>query len=449
MSCRKDKGLSTDFELEISTDSLLFDTVFTTVGSITKRVKVFNTSNQDIEVAEIFLGGRKATGNSNYRLNINGKPSNAETNVFIPAKDSIYIFAEVTIDPNGNDLPFIVTDSIVFDLGNGKEQKVQLAAYGQNAIFFNADSIPCNFTFTAAKPYVIYNSAVVLQGCTLRIEAGAKLYFNSNSTLFIAGTLIIEGTKDEPVTFRGDRLDPFYKDLPGTWGGIHLLRGSTNNRINHADIQNGTIGIRIDSLPELGNFNLLVRNTEIRNMVFFGILGFSAKVDGENLIISECGRQIVAGDLGGTYNFRHCTFSNENFSFNRTTASFLFTNADYTSPNGTLFINNLDASFRNCILTGVRDEELELNSDGQGTLNLFVSHSLVKTKLTGLDINNNIINQNPKFKDSRNNDYAIDTLSVVYQAGENLIPTFPTLATDFEGKVRSNLPTLGALERIE
>lgn len=62
-ACRQDRFVANaDIELRFETDSVLFDTVFTTVGTITKRFKVYNPTNQNISIDEIFLGagGRRA-----------------------------------------------------------------------------------------------------------------------------------------------------------------------------------------------------------------------------------------------------------------------------------------------------------------------------------------------------------------------------------------------------
>ena len=80
---------------------------------------------------------------SPYRMNVDGDAGINFTDVEIPAKDSIYVFVEVTVNPNATALPFIIEDSIQF-VTNGNLQQVQLNAYGQNAHFFNADSIENN-----------------------------------------------------------------------------------------------------------------------------------------------------------------------------------------------------------------------------------------------------------------------------------------------------------------
>src|ERR1044071_9003188 len=97
-SCRKEDVLTdASATLRFSEDTIIFDTVFVTVGSVTEVFKVYNDYNQDIHISSLQL----ATGNSSrYRLNVDGIPGKMFTDVQIRAKDSLYIFGEVTIDPN-------------------------------------------------------------------------------------------------------------------------------------------------------------------------------------------------------------------------------------------------------------------------------------------------------------------------------------------------------------
>ena len=133
-SCKKDKILtSSSVRLTFSQDSILFDTVFTKIGSTTKLFTVHNPNNGVVNISSI----RLARGtNSFYKLNVDGVPGKSFSNIQIAAKDSLYIFVEVTIDPNASpsNSPFIYRDSILFDL-NGNEQHMDLIAFGQNAYY--------------------------------------------------------------------------------------------------------------------------------------------------------------------------------------------------------------------------------------------------------------------------------------------------------------------------
>ena len=152
-SCRKDTILTDgSAQLAFTQDTILFDAVFTTIGSVTKHFKIRNEYNQAINITAVDL----ASGtNSNFRINIDGVPGVAFNNIEIPANDSLFVFVEATIDPTGVNTPLIVEDSIVF-LTNGNEQKVWLHAWGQDAYFHNREEIAVSTIWQADKPHVIY-----------------------------------------------------------------------------------------------------------------------------------------------------------------------------------------------------------------------------------------------------------------------------------------------------
>ena len=69
--------------------------------------------------------------------------------------------------------------------------------------------------------------------------------------MYIAGTLLINGTFDDPVILQGDRLEYVYNDVPGQWDGIWLMNGSKHNDIEYTEIKNAVIGIQVDTLADL------------------------------------------------------------------------------------------------------------------------------------------------------------------------------------------------------
>ena len=223
-SCKKDETFDNNpaTKLTFSADTLIFDTIFATIGSITGQLHVYNRGNNKIKISNIKLAGGEG---SRYSINVDGLAGNEFTDVEIPGKDSIYIFVRVTINQQEPDLPFIVTDSIVFET-NGNQQDVDLVAWGQNARFihWNVDrpNIPkyrivaaegVDTTWTNDLPIVIYGYAVVDSTASLTINAGTKIYFHNASGLWIykGGSLKVLGSKDSTVVFQGDRLDDFYK----------------------------------------------------------------------------------------------------------------------------------------------------------------------------------------------------------------------------------------------
>ena len=69
-SCKKDV-LNTDGALTFSVDTVLFDTVFTTIGSATRQFKIYNPSNNEVNISSIMLAGGQQ---SKYRINVDGIP---------------------------------------------------------------------------------------------------------------------------------------------------------------------------------------------------------------------------------------------------------------------------------------------------------------------------------------------------------------------------------------
>ena len=74
ISCEKDElNTSPTASLHFSSDTILFDTVFTTIGSATQYFTVKNPYNESIRISSIRLAGGS---NSSYRLNIDGFSGN-------------------------------------------------------------------------------------------------------------------------------------------------------------------------------------------------------------------------------------------------------------------------------------------------------------------------------------------------------------------------------------
>jgi hypothetical protein len=313
-SCRKDHQIDDNpsLKLEFSTDSIIFDTVFTTVGSITRYLKVYNRHDNALNISTIrLLGGTS----SNYRINIDGTPGVQENDVTIAENDSLFLFVRVTIDPGNQNLPFVVSDEVLF-ITNGNEQSVVLAAWGQDAHYIIADKTIGNLrykivaaedsavTWPADKPYLVYGYAVVDSTGSLNIEAGAQIHFHNQSGLWVykGGSLKVMGSKEKPVVFQQDRLEPYFRDLPGQWDRIWLNEGSIDNEINYAVIRNGFIGLQAETLQEPMGNQLLLTNTIIENMSGIGILGRYYAITGINNVVTNCGQLGVL--LQGGMHFR-------------------------------------------------------------------------------------------------------------------------------------------------
>ncbi len=444
-ACRKD--LFTDdpgAKLVFSTDTVHFDTIFTSVGSATKNFKVFNNNSQAVTISNIRLAGGTA---SSYRINIDGRATTLFNDYELAAKDSMYIFVEVTINPNNQALPFVVTDSIMFET-NGNKQKVVLTSFGQNAHFFENRFLGCDTTWVNdGLPYVIYRSIGVSPNCKLTIEKGVKIYSHKGSGIFVYGTLEVKGTKDEPVIFRGDRLEKMYEHEPGQWYGIRFVPKSHSNIIQHAIISNAEVGIEVDSIPVQGTYNLQIEKTIVRNMTVAGIVGFSSGIDGKNLLVHSCEQYTFLGELGGNYRFTHCTFENSNTKTSRRLPSFVLSNADYFDEvNNIRIAYELNAEFRNSIIWGNLEEEMKFVRTGSNSFDTTFLYNIVKSKAIKFN-ETNLVNTNPRVESPFRHQYHLNRQSPAINKGF-IFPQIP-VADDILDNPRDNNPDIGSYEYKE
>ncbi|MBS7788099.1 hypothetical protein KIH23_12395 [Flavobacterium sp. CYK-55] len=505
-SCRKDfDTVPSNGNLSFSKDTVYLDTVFTKIGSSTYTLKVYNNSNDDINIPTI----RFEKIDSRYRMMVDGMTGIDEdgngvgdgrkfNNVELLAKDSLYIFIETTADilelANNNPTEFLHTDNIVFDSGS-KEQKVNLVTLIKDAYFLypkrnaegikesllidtddNGDEIRINgfeldhsdlnngdeFHFNNTKPYVIYGYAGVPSGETLTIDPGARVYFHAESGILVqsGGSLQINGgistdpanPQQNEVTFEGDRLEPMFEDVPGQWGTIWLRQGSVNNRVNHLTLKNSMLGFLVENCP------LEINNSQIYNSANYGILSRAGAITSENLVINLAGQASLACSLGGDYQFKHGTFNNNWVGSNPLSVwlSNYEEQADGSKPTNGL----LRANFYNCIIYGNNNVQLFLNDidfdSSDVAFNYDFQNCLIKFRDAGTSLqdnnaynfireesNGNIKNQNPNFFDVNANKLNIDETSPAYQKGSLsfLVPL------DILGHPRtSNPPDMGAYQ---
>ena len=138
-ACKKNNQINPDASLKLSfsADTVLFDTVFTSLGSATHQLRIYNTNSDDLKISSIRLLGGEA---SPYRFNLDGENDIEFYDKVIPAGDSLFSFLRVTINPNDLNTPFVVEDELEF-ITNGNTQIVKLLAWGQNANYIVADKV--------------------------------------------------------------------------------------------------------------------------------------------------------------------------------------------------------------------------------------------------------------------------------------------------------------------
>lgn len=458
-SCRKDAKLLKDpGTLGLSEDTIYFDTVFTRLPgspypkSVNKRFMVRNPYKEKVNVNVRIMGGT----NSAYRMNVDGLTGREIRDVEILPEDSAWVFVEATLDANNQTNPILVMDSIEFET-NGNRQYVKLAAYGWDAYYLK-DSVFNGTTtlFLKDKPYVIVNSIFVNDNSTLNIGPGLHFYSTTNSVFVdtsgkrfgisainVLGTLKINGTKAEPVIFEGDRLDNAYDEVAGQWRGIHFYRGSTNNEVTHALIKNAAVGLWVDSLPESGQYNLIVRNTRIRNMTAYGVLGLTASILIENTLISNCGINTFIGYYGGNYNINNCTFYTG--ANGRRDPHVLFNNILRNENKVVIRTYDLHFQIRNSILWGPLEAEMgfDLTNDSQIKTAVF-DNNIYKYK-ANFGGNNNLRSTDlvyPQFVNPAKYDFHLKSNSPAIGKANPLTAT----TIDLEEKSRDGNPDIGAFE---
>ena len=473
-SCQKDFFQeSGPGNLSFSNDSILFDTVFSSIGSATKKFIVYNNNTNPVTIENITLANTDPL--NVYRINIDGFPIEQSQNIKLAANDSMFVFVEVTINPNSSQLPYLVTNKLEFET-NGNTQSIELVAYGQNANFytpmdnifisgndslnFRYFSIDENTIWNNDLPHVIYGYVLIEPNATLTIEEGSQIYFHKNSGIIVGnpilgsnndgGTLIVNGSLDNEVVFQGDRLEQWYADAPGQWDQIWMCQGSKNNQINYAIIRNGKVGIKVDTLGSSSGPTLEFNNTIIENMSDIGLFAQGSFVSGHNNLITNCGRYSLVLNIGGRYNFTHSTFANHYLFGSRNTPSILINNY-YEDITGTIQIRDLnEATFTNCIIDGSNVHELELQSNSLGNFNYLFDHCLLKihpdSSLSSLNEENSIKTNNDIniFNSTLDQDFMISEESPALNSGKST-----TVTLDLLGNTRDNTPDIGAYERVD
>jgi hypothetical protein len=457
-SCKRDEkvDVSPSVKLNFSNDTIIFDTVFATIGSITQQLKVYNPSDNKIVISSIQLAEAES---SRYSINVNGESGRQFSDVEIRGNDSLFVFAKVTINPNDQTNPFIVTDSIIFEI-NGNIQDVDMVAWGQNARYILWDTdrpgLPrykivagegVDTAWTNDLPIVIYGYAVVDSTGSLTIQDGTKVHFHNGSGLWVykGGSLKVLGTRENPVYFQGDRLENFYDDLPGQWDRIWINEGAVDNVIEYAVIRNGFIGLQLETLQEYMGNQLFLNNTIIENMSGAGILTRYYFVAAENCVIANCGQYALALTLGGTYDFRHTTIGNY-WRYGIRNSESVFLNNYFITQDNQVVAYPFFANFANSIIYGNQRNELAIEDSLADFIYTF-DHCLLKTELnvaTDTNFKSVIVNQDARFVDYFTNQLQPDSLSPAIGAGSVEIAN--TVPEDINGNSRLERPDLGAYQ---
>jgi hypothetical protein len=473
-SCGKESIFSGEnVDLSFSVDTLRFDTVFTTQGSATRFVKVFNQEDETIILDKIYM---QDGANSFFRLNVDGTPTEEAEQIEIKANDSIYVFVEVTIDPDLpiSASPFVIEDYLTIEYRD-QQESLLFEAWGQNANYItgrdaagdvNPRLLSCNLgqvIFDDPKPYIIHGQ-LIIDSCEIVIPEGTQIYvhggfiFNEGSVFndgiivcLKNGRIISQGTAENPVVFQGDRLEEDFQDTPGQWVGIRFFNESRGNVLNHTIIKNSIIGLRADSLAQVS-----ISNSRFLNTSSAGIIGVHAEISMDNCEFYNNATNGVQLGYGGKYAMNHCTIYNpSNQDPGLVATNFACQDVDCLLP---LLINPLELSLQNNIISGTNDDEILFIDATDGTEELFwqvsLSHSLLRVKdileeelykdlFTSCNTCIVASDTDSLFLDRDAFDLRLDTMSRAIDKG-----ILSPIITDILGQTRDNLPDLGAYEFI-
>ncbi|MCS7086986.1 MAG: hypothetical protein NZ534_13010, partial [Bacteroidia bacterium] len=308
-SCRRPRDFDANGELAFSPrDSVKFDTIFSGVPSPTARLYIYNRSSRGLRIKRLYVEGGES---SPFRLTLDALAGQSHSDYELARGDSLYAFFtfQKTVQRDED-----VSDRFVVELEN-VVYRIVLYARTLDARLYRNDTVECNTVMPNDKPVVVDGLLHVPKGCTLTIPAGTKLYFtarrdsrfNFTSGIDVHGTLLVEGAKGAEALMTNFRLKDTYQELAGQWYGLIFRPSSRGNRIKHALIKNGSIGVRVDSTAVDDHAKVLIEQTEIRNMAGYCIyaVGYSPDtgrapgVAAVNCVFARAGESVVATVLGG------------------------------------------------------------------------------------------------------------------------------------------------------
>ena len=465
--CQQDR-VSADPSLQIyfSHDTVLFDTVFTDMGTSTHRVMIYNPNKNAVSIKQVTMQEGKY-----FHINLDGENDlDKLRDVIVRGEDSLFLFIRAHIDPLNENSPVLIEDNIAF-LVNDQTQRITLQAYGQNIEKIQGDSglvVYQNLTLTNQKPYVLYDTIAVAG--KLSIEKGTTIYMHEGAAIYAYGSVLAQGTKEQPIIFRGDRTDKLFDSVPyrmasGQWNGIYLINDESfmppTYCMDYVNILSGSVGLYAYSASTTRRPQLELKNSQIHNHSIYGVVLQNVDANVSNCEISNCASYCVYL-AGGEHNFVHNTIA----------AYYGYPYSDLNIHNNVIpedvaavYINDLSknyaktiSSFSNCIITGGRKNNVvvatPLADEYKGQ---FVGNYLRADSLSEKFARNNVYaaeedttvfrNIYYMYKKYHYYDFQLDSLSPARGIADSI--TALSYPTDRIGNTRKPHPDAGCYEYIE
>ena len=352
---------SPGLRLTFSTDTVAFDTIISTIPSSTKTLYAYNRNSDGLRISTIQLEKGET---SYFRVNVNGRylVDGIWNDFEVLGDDSLIIRVEMTPPETHSTEPLYFTDRLHFLLENGQQQTVLLSGGSLDAYIQKGMNIESDMTLLTDKPYVIYDSLSVQKGATLTLLAGTTLMFHDKAALRVYGRLDVQGTIEQPVVLRGDRMDHMfdylrYDNTPSRWEGVIIDAGSFGNTFTHCDLHSACFGILYeDSLLAAVDENkpaFTLDGCVIHNIGGDGLHVTHGCCRVVNTQISNTQGNTVHLD-GGAYSFIYSTIAQfYPFTGREGVALHLVSSAD-----GEEYGLLRKAEFVNCVITGYGNDQL-------------------------------------------------------------------------------------------
>ncbi len=425
--------------------------VFTEETTPTSRVLIHNRNNKSLLLSEISLSGPDA---EYFQINVDGSSTPAGwNNLEIRAKDSVFVLIQATLPERGD-----LCDEFSAQLDvrtNGVVTSLPIVARGVNVTRLRGETLDSDTRLTAVKPYQIYDSLVVAEGATLTLEPGTTLHFHDKAELIVRGTLISEGTVEEPVVMKGDRTGNVVSDISfdimsRQWTGVFFTRTSTGNRLKHTMIRNTVQGVTVNGNPESDYSStpqLTLLNCILNNSAGYVLEAYRSRVKATGCQFSEAGDGLIYLQ-GGKYRFDQSTFSN-NYLFAAISGPAIqfgepSFDEEWDGDTEGLPESYIQADFTNSIIYGIGSDLSHGDLEGYS---IYFRNCLFKSEGTDDD---NFINciwgEDPLFYTDRLEyvfDYRLRPDSPATGMADSSLSEADA-ATDLYGNSRGNQPDLGA-----
>ncbi|MCR5077547.1 MAG: right-handed parallel beta-helix repeat-containing protein [Prevotella sp.] len=462
-SCSDDDTFTTSKSnlLTFTADTLRLDTTFSNVPTPTKDFWVYNHSGDGLRLTNV----RLAQGNqTDFRVNVDGIELNAAngyqaSNLEVRNKDSIRVFVEMTSPRNNGTEPEEITDYLIFTLESGMQQKVCLSVFSWDAQLLKGLEIKENTILTGTRPIVLQDTLRVDAGVTLTLPAGTTLYFSDKAAIDVHGTLHCEGTAEQPVTLRGDRLDWMFDYLPydrisGQWQGIRFRKGSYGNILTHTDLHSAYNGIVCDADTTTSQ-KLILANSTVHNCQGYGLQATNCAIDAYNTQFSNT-LMDCASFTGGKVTLTHCTLA-QFYPFDSKRGAALSFGNHIGQREYPLQAFNVT----NTLVTGYADDQLMGDNGKEMTANYQFDHCILRTSkpkdesllahftdVTWENTKDHPDGGDKQFAnvdaDKQYYDLHLGKKSPAVNTGTSL--TDSRFATDHDGKQRDATPDIGCFE---